>query len=158
MWKKVMRWMAVVCWLMLIFVFSSQNAKNSTYQSKNFISKVIVGSIRIAEKVGVANEENKPTKTQIKIWVNRFHKPVRKLAHATLYFILAIILLLAFNAKRNTSPKYVIIVLAICIIYAMIDEFHQIFVPGRAGMFVDCFIDTLGAAIACMIYRAFSRK
>ncbi|MBQ3466792.1 MAG: VanZ family protein, partial [Oscillospiraceae bacterium] len=34
--------------------------------------------------------------------------------------------------------------LLFCFLYACSDEFHQLFVPGRAGMFSDVLIDTVG--------------
>ena len=40
-----------------------------------------------------------------------------------------------------------LISLAFCAFYAGTDEFHQRFVPGRAGVFRDALLDTAGAAV-----------
>jgi len=39
----------------------------------------------------------------------------------------------------------------ICILYAASDEWHQTFVPGRGGTWVDVVIDTGGVLIAAAI-------
>ena len=38
-----------------------------------------------------------------------------------------------------------------CIIYAIFDEIHQIYVPGRTGKVIDVIIDTLGACMGITI-------
>ena len=38
-----------------------------------------------------------------------------------------------------------------CILYAMSDEFHQLFVPGRSGEIRDICIDSLGALLGIII-------
>ena len=47
---------------------------------------------------------------------------------------------------------------------SLTDEFHQLFVPGRAGLFADVLIDTSGAAVAmlvvwlvCRVNKAFNK-
>ncbi|GAA4069041.1 hypothetical protein GCM10022410_13710 [Amphibacillus indicireducens] len=35
--------------------------------------------------------------------------------------------------------------MAICVLFAISDEVHQLFVPGRAGQVMDVVIDTTGA-------------
>jgi VanZ family protein len=44
--------------------------------------------------------------------------------------------------------------LAICIIYAVSDELHQLFVPGRGCQLKDVIIDTAGAVSGTAIYNA----
>ena len=46
-----------------------------------------------------------------------------------------------------------IIAIIICYSYAAIDEFHQYFVPGRAGRFTDTLIDAIGFVTAIVICR-----
>jgi len=44
-----------------------------------------------------------------------------------------------------------IVTLIFCFLYAVSDEVHQIFVPGRAFAVGDIIIDTLGAALGIIV-------
>ena len=72
----------------------------------------------------------------------------RKLAHATEYAILAALLL---RAVREL-PAW-----ALSVAYAVSDEFHQHFVPGRAGRPLDVAIDATGALAGVLIARRLLR-
>ena len=41
-----------------------------------------------------------------------------------------------------------------CILYAASDEFHQLFVPGRAGLITDVCIDSAGALLGILLFLA----
>ena len=41
-----------------------------------------------------------------------------------------------------------------CILYAASDEFHQLFVPGRAGLVTDVCIDSAGALLGILLFLA----
>ena len=79
---------------------------------------------------------------------------VKKTAHLTEYGIFATLLYRALKEygidKRRAG--YYAIVLAIG--YAVTDEFHQSFTPGREPTLRDVIIDTIGASIAiCTIWK-----
>ena len=38
-----------------------------------------------------------------------------------------------------------------CIAYAGIDEWHQLYVPGRSGMLRDVYIDSLGVIVGVLV-------
>lgn len=77
---------------------------------------------------------------------------LRKIAHITEYWILTYLLLRAFNVTFAVSPKTIVLVsILTAVIYAMTDEFHQQFVPGRHGCLQDVFIDSIGI-ISCAIF------
>jgi VanZ family protein len=64
---------------------------------------------------------------------------LRKLAHAAEYAILAALL---YRALRRPGPAFVL-----AVAYAVTDEVHQLFVPGRAGRPLDVAIDAAGALV-----------
>lgn len=79
---------------------------------------------------------------------------IRKLAHFTEYLILGI---LVANMLREYDKKaYVSII--ICILYAISDEVHQLFVPGRSCQVLDMFIDTIGSSIGVVLLNIFKKK
>lgn len=72
---------------------------------------------------------------------------VRKAAHFSEYFILAL-LLYSFFKEKYKEHKSICLSIVISFVYACSDEIHQYFIPGRAMMFIDVVIDTAGAAVA----------
>lgn len=77
---------------------------------------------------------------------------IRKNAHAFEYCILAVVvslILFQFNLK---GKRAVIYIMFICLFYAVLDEFHQIYVPGRTSSVRDVLIDFAGSLIGMAFY------
>ena len=70
---------------------------------------------------------------------------LRKLAHAAEYGVLGALLL------RATARPRVAVVLGS--LYAVSDELHQSFVPGRAGSPLDVALDAVGVAIGIVLWQ-----
>ena len=70
---------------------------------------------------------------------------VRKGAHILEYLILFI--LIYINIKEYKNTKIYITSIIFAFIYAIIDEFHQLFIFERSGSIIDCFIDLIGILI-----------
>lgn len=125
--KKIISIILLIFWCFLIFYFSNQPGSVSNVSSGvivNFIKKIIPG--------------NYHTITFI----------VRKLAHISIYFILY---LLTFNCfKRFNKGKYAIY---FCLLYAVSDEIHQLFVVNRSCELRDILIDMIGVVLAYLIIK-----
>lgn len=77
---------------------------------------------------------------------------LRKFAHASVYFILYILVLnLIYQIKGEYKFTYCMLSILVCFIYACTDEIHQLFVEGRTGLFSDVIIDTIGATISYIV-------
>ena len=74
---------------------------------------------------------------------------VKKGAHLTAYALLAWLLLRAMRGWRRPYLYAFLFTLA----YAVSDEFHQTFVPGRNGAAVDVVIDGLGGLLMLAVGR-----
>jgi VanZ family protein len=72
---------------------------------------------------------------------------LRKLAHACEFAVLGGLLLRALRDERAA--------LAAGIAYAISDEVHQHFVPGRIGSPVDVLIDSIGVAVGVLLWRRY---
>jgi VanZ family protein len=74
---------------------------------------------------------------------------VRKLAHVIEYAVFGILLLRAFRAgsQERLWSRWAGYSLAVALLYAMIDEFHQLHVPMRTASLVDVCYDTLGSLL-----------
>lgn len=75
---------------------------------------------------------------------------LRKGAHFTIYLVLGLISYLVLP-KRWPVGKKMAFVLSMCCLYAITDELHQYFVPGRAMELRDVIIDTVGASVGMSI-------
>ena len=54
-------------------------------------------------------------------------------------------------SEKERLRKKILYTCIFCIIYAIFDEIHQIYVPGRTGKVIDVVIDTLGAFMGIAI-------
>jgi hypothetical protein len=82
-----------------------------------------------------------------------FEIVLRKLAHVTEYTVLALCWIRAMRGFLPGGPvrRAVIAGVAITLLYAATDEFHQTFVAGRHGTPVDVLIDSIGMVIAALV-------
>ena len=85
------------------------------------------------------------------------HFITRKIAHFTEYAILGFLAARAFR----TYDRWFLISAFLVVVYALIDEYHQSFVPSRTASIFDSLIDMSGGLMALMIVlkrgRRFSR-
>ena len=83
------------------------------------------------------------------------HLITRKVAHLTEYAILAFFAARAFRTSPRPSiaNHWFLISLAIVVIYAFLDEYHQSFVPSRTGTIYDSLIDIAGGLTALLLIR-----
>lgn len=88
---------------------------------------------------------------------------VRKLAHATEFAMLGFLLANALQRTRRPGQharhrprrlSQVMTATFLCALYAVSDEVHQLFVPGRASMATDVLIDTAGALMGILLLHA----
>ncbi len=85
---------------------------------------------------------------------NQLEIPIRKLAHFTEYACLGFLMQfhLYFSKKLEMGRNFVARGIAISVIYAISDEIHQYFVPGRACRFLDVCIDSSGVLVGTVIF------
>jgi VanZ family protein len=83
------------------------------------------------------------------------HFITRKLAHFTEYAILGFLAARAFRLSPRTAirSRWFLISLIVVVTYALIDEYHQSFVPARTASLWDSFIDVAGGLAALLIIR-----
>lgn len=71
---------------------------------------------------------------------------LRKLAHVFEFAVLTWLLLLAIRG-RYTRDKDIITAVAVAVVYAFLDEWHQTWIAGRHGVINDVLIDSIGCLI-----------
>ena len=84
---------------------------------------------------------------------------LRKIAHIVEYFIFTFLLYRAFKGSFNMSIFQLFIYpFTLSFLYAVSDEFHQSFVPGRSASIRDVLIDTIGILGFYIAVKIFALK
>jgi VanZ family protein len=133
-------WFLLVLWMLLIFLMSSQNGTESGTLSRG----IAEGILRLLKQPADA------------ITVTAFEGIIRTLAHGGVFFVLAILAGVALAKINIQDIRNTIITFIGCTLYAVSDEWHQSFVPGRASQWEDFGVDLLGIALAILIYQSIS--
>ena len=83
------------------------------------------------------------------------HLITRKLAHFTEYAILGFVAARAFRTSPRPaiSSRWYLISATLVVTFALMDEYHQSFVPTRTGSIYDSLIDIAGGLTALLVVR-----
>ena len=148
----VLLWAAVFACMVTIFMFSAENAEESIETSDGIVD-VVVEKVTENAKDDMSPEEYDSLRMKISTIV-------RKCAHYSIYLVLGVLTALAFGRHTVSGTKRFALSQLWCSLYAVSDEIHQIFVPGRAGRVLDVLIDSAGAlcGIALVALIAFLVK
>lgn len=140
--KKIISFIVLILWMIVIFSFSSADANKSTGTS----DKVITTMIEIKDKI--TNNETPNNEKEIIVKNSSFY--IRKIAHITEYLILGFLM---FNLLKQYSVTNIYYAIGLSILYSCTDEFHQLFINGRSGSIRDVLIDTIGILIGTYLYK-----
>ncbi|KMK77387.1 VanZ family protein [Alkalihalobacillus pseudalcaliphilus] len=144
--KQWISWGAVVGWMGLIFFLSHQPGDQSGQLSSG-MTKQLIHIIQTLLPF-------------INLEMETLHFFIRKGAHFFSYFVLAILIynaILQSGWNKRLAPVYA---WSIATVYAMTDEFHQLFIPGRSGEVRDVVIDSAGSllGVALVVSILWMRK
>ena len=140
--KKIISFIVLILWMIVIFSFSSADANKSTGTS----DKVITTMIEIKDKI--TNNETPNNEKEIIVKNSSFY--IRKIAHITEYLILGFLM---FNLLKQYSVTNIYYAIGLSILYSCTDEFHQLFISGRSGNIRDILIDSIGILIGTYLYK-----
>lgn len=132
----------------VIFRFSSQPAQVSADVSKSFFASIL----RIIAAPAFSNQ------SELTEFVTSADGVVRKCAHFSIYLVFGMFMYLFINEfdLKKIKPQYISV--PIVFLYAVSDEIHQYFVPGRSCEFRDMMIDLSGAVIGTVLIMLIRRK
>lgn len=160
--KKIISIFLLLVWLFIIFLFSNTPSGTSEEQSKTIVNHIVGTQSQQTNNLEkeVENETILEEQKEEMVDVEYLNFLIRKIAHMSEYFILSLLVLnVIIQFKGKIEYKHYIISICFCLMYAITDEFHQTFVPGRTGQALDVLIDTFGAILGCGIYKIIrSRK
>jgi VanZ family protein len=83
------------------------------------------------------------------------HLCVRKLAHLSEYALMGILAARAFRTSPRAlfQRRWFLISICLIVVYALLDEYHQSFVPSRTASIFDSLVDSVGGLVALFVIR-----
>lgn len=118
-------------WMAVIFWFSANSHDASTSQSDTIIGLIPYATSWPQEVATLL---------------------VRKAAHIFIYFVLGLLMLNAAKDAVLSNKRAILLSVLFVMLYAISDEIHQVFVPGRGPQVTDVLIDTVAGAVGILIY------
>ena len=126
-----------VCWMTVIFSFSCENGSESAESSGGFI-RYLLNTF--------SPEFSELSEAAQKAAIESYDHFIRKAAHFTIYATLGALIFSSVKSIGADCKNSYILALVIGTAYAVSDEIHQYFVPGRACMIRDMLLDSCGVA------------
>lgn len=138
--KKICLLLAI-CWMAVIFAFSARNADLSTQDSMSIgilFGRLIVPSFADLDSQMQAS------------FADMVDHPIRKMAHMTEYAVLGFLLTGSYVDQERKRLYRFLVPAVFGSLYAVSDELHQLFVPGRSCELKDMLIDSCGVVIGTL--------
>lgn len=166
-----------VLWIGFIFYNSSQPATISGGITGNFVNsikEVVKGESNDLENVDVSynnvsssfKEVVKSILITIRARINSWKKAsmtskvnnfIRKMAHGLEFFVLAILVIFVLSRGNTNNKDIVIRTLFIVVMFAVLDEYLQGYIPGRGSSVSDVLIDFWGGVFGVLTFKFVSK-
>ena len=131
--KIHIKWLFVIAWMVMIFMFSNQPAVISDGSSQSIIKIFKALGLNLDSAFGDLADF-----------------AVRKSAHFLEHLVFSLLIYSACRENYSIS-RSILMAVGLVFCYACTDEIHQLFIPGRSGRFRDVMIDTSGGATAMLV-------
>ena len=140
---RLILWGLVIALLISIYLLSNQPATSSAKLSNSIAQH----TIHMYEKL-----------TGTDITIKQWDHKLRKAAHFSFYCALAMLVMTLCLVSGLSRKKSILITIVGGVVYASIDELHQLFVNGRGASLRDVGIDSFGVILGITIIWIFSRR
>ena len=144
---KPLSFLPAIIMMYIIFSFSAQTGEVSGNLSYEISYKVV------EVKSEVLNENR--SSEELTYEANSIHYYVRKAAHMTEYFLLAVAVSFPLYVYGVRGVWLMLLAGLVCVGFAGLDEYHQSFVADRTPAVKDVGIDSIGAFIGILLVQAF---
>lgn len=143
MFFRRLRWVLVVLCMFGIFMMSHLDSAKSWFLTGELLSVVTTGAV----DQEASYEEKMASYDEGETWSRMIF--LRKFAHFAEYAVLAVLLM---NALMFSFPvrQAMTKALTIGVSYGVLDELHQLFVPGRTCTVSDMLLDAAGVLAGCV--------
>jgi VanZ family protein len=88
------------------------------------------------------------------------HFIVRKVAHFAEYAVMGFLAARAFTTSSHDliNSRWFVLAFVLIAVYALLDEYHQGYVPSRTASVYDSMIDTAGGLVALLAYKRWRKN
>ena len=124
----IIKWILVIIWMIVIFLFSNQVAKVSSAQS-GVVVEFVKHSLHISLSESILTFLT------------------RKAAHIFIYFVLCVLMYNVVKEYGFSTKKAILLSILFSLSYASFDEIHQLFVQGRSSEVADVLVDSTAANV-----------
>jgi len=141
-----------VLWAVFIFVLSAQSATISDGTSRGLVREVAGFVASVTHWTALS-----PADPGFEERIDLVDSVFREAMHAVEYLVLGLLVGLGVRLRagrgwRKRTDRRQVLRIALfcwlaCVAYSLTDEFHQLFVPGRAFQLLDLTLDAIGSAI-----------
>ncbi|WP_394121456.1 VanZ family protein [Planococcus donghaensis] len=135
---KLISWITAISWMAVIFYLSHQPGSASSDLSSGVVAALLSFIDQVAPN--------------LEFDIESFHTFVRKNAHFIAYFLLSLLSLNAWRSSGFYGMKQLVFGFGMCVLFAVTDEIHQLFIEGRSGEANDVLIDSAGAGLGSIVY------
>lgn len=142
---KPLSFLPALAIMYMIFSFSGQTGEMSSGLSYQVSYQLVT----IGERLLGRNLSDE----RVDYLVDKIHGPVRKLAHMTEYFILAVAVSFPLYVYGLRGFPLLLLAGILCVGFACTDEYHQSFIDGRGPSIRDVCIDSIGVFFGIMTVR-----
>ena len=129
------RWVPLIAWM--AFISFASSAEFSAANTSRIIGPLVLWLF----------PHTSPARLEL------IHLCVRKAAHLSEYALMGILAARAFRTSPRTvfQRRWFLISICLVVCYALLDEYHQSFVPSRTASILDSLIDTIGGLVALFV-------
>ena len=142
---KPLSFLPALAMMYVIYGFSAQDGITSGNLSYK-VSEIIVETANESFDLHWSAQEEAQ-------YIQRINYPVRKLAHMTEYFLLAVSVSFPLYVYGVRGIWLLLLAGGFCVGFAALDEYHQSFVAGRGPSKRDVAIDSIGIAVGVILVQ-----
>ena len=128
-----------IFWMGFIAYNTSQTGESSNNTSV-FITEGIINKTQSV----INNSNNSSIIRNDNDFIKKLNKYIRKFAHGFEFLVLALLIFSALKSFNIKNRECIIYTLFIVLLYAVIDEYRQLYIPGRTSSVRDIVIDFIG--------------
>lgn len=137
-----------IFWMVFIAYNTSQTGESSNKKSVS----ITEGIINKTQSV-INNSNNSSIIRNDNDFIKKLNKYIRKFAHGFEFLVLALLIFSALKSFNIKNRECIIYTLFIVLLYAVMDEYRQLYIPGRTSSVRDIVIDFIGGIVGVIILQ-----
>jgi len=158
--EAISRFIPTFLWVLIIFFFSAQHSPYELVIHQLHPAAATLTAQTMAESTATQPAIKVETKGISSIFPRTDDKQeiLGRYLHVAEYAILSLLLARALVWKDPLNLVLLLAALAISVLFALSDEYHQVFVPSRRFETGDLILDALGSGIGLLTFIFLARK